>query len=211
MNTTTTTLNHFFSMKDLTTDQLSEIVKSKKFEPIKEKMSKELKGVPVPEKFFEEMLKHLNDLLEVDIRAILMSVWAKSEEFLLYIDPEQYPPDETILVPLAEHTLTSEHHPSLKSFINKIQVGEIKLHVNLELTLKGVIVKIKNGKLIGATIGSCEGKGSVTYGDVHLLEKETQPWELPRSIELSEGISIQEKLTDFNSILSKIINITEPN
>ena len=211
MNTNTTTLNHFFSVKDLTSDKLSEIVKSEKFQSIKEKMAKEFKGIPVPENFFEEMLKHLNDLLNIDVRSILVGVWAKSDEFLLYIDPEQYPPDETILVPLAEHTLTSEHHPSLKSFVNKIPIGEITLHINLELTLKGVIVKIQNGKVIGAAIGSCTGKGSITYGDMHLIEKESQPWELPGSIELSEGIPIHEKLADFNSILSKIINLTEAN
>ena len=208
----TPTLNHFMSIKDLSKKQLSEIVKSKKFRPIKEKMTKQLKGIPVPEKFFEEIFKQLSELLHIDVRAILLSVWSKSEEFGKFLNTEDYPPGEIVLVPLAEHTITSEHNPSLKSFLNKIPLAEMKFHVNIELALKGAILKIQDGKIMGGTIGSCAGKGSITYGDDHvLLQKESEPWGLPGSIDLSSGIPIQEQLADFQTILSKIINITGAN
>jgi hypothetical protein len=206
------TLNHFLSIKDLSKKQLSEIVRSKEFKPVKDKMAKQLKGIPIPEKFFEEIFKQLGELLHIDVRAILLSVWAKSEEFGKFLNTEDYPPGEIALVPLAEHTITSEHSPSLKSFINKIPLGEMKFHVDIELALKGVILKIQDGKIMGGAIGSCAGKGSITYGDDHvLMQKESEPWELPGSIDLSDGIPIQEQLHDFQAILSKIINITGTN
>lgn len=205
------TLKHFFSIEHLTKERLSEIARSKEFHPIREKMKKAMKGVPVPAAFLEQMLKQLSDLLHIDIRAILVSAWSKSDEFLDYIDPDKYPPDEKILVPLVEHTITSEHSPSLKSFINQIPIGEIKFHVDLELVLKGVILKIQNGKIMEVTVGSCDGKGEVKVGDEILLERESSPWELPGSIDLGDGIPIQEKAHEFHSIISKIINIAEAN
>lgn len=204
-----TTLNHFFSLKNLSKEQLSEIISSDQFLPIKEKMSKELKGIPIPHSFFEQMIEQLSELLHIDVRAILVSVWSKSEEFKKYLDGEEYSPEEILLLPLAEHSITSEHTPALKPFLDKIPLGEIKFHVYLELELKGAVVKIQNGKLMGGTIGTCEGKGSITCGDVHLLEKDTQPWSLPGSIELSDGIPIQGAVSDLNSILSKILETTE--
>ncbi len=207
----TPTLNQFFAIKDLPKEKLSEMAKSKQFSPIKEKMSKELKGIPIPEKFFEEIFKQLSDLLNIDIRAIILSVWSKSGEFQKYLDARNYSPDETVLVPLAEHTITSEHNPSLKSFLNKIPLGKMTFHINIELTLKGVIAKIQNGKLWGGSIGSCAGKGSITFGDKHILEKESQPILLPATIELHDGIPLQNTAEDLHSILSKIMGIAEAN
>lgn len=206
------TLNQFLSIKDLSKKQLSEIVKSKEFRPVRDKMKKQLKGLPVPEKFFEEILKQLSELLNIDIRAVLLSVWAKSEEFGKFLNTEDYPPGEIVLVPLAEHTITSEHAPSLKSFLNKIPLAEMTFHINIELALKGAILKIQDGKIMGGTLGSCAGKGSITYGeDQVLLQKESEPWQLPGSIDLSDGIPIQEHLNDFQGILSKIIKVSGAN
>ena len=206
------TLNHFLSIKDLSKERLSEIIKSEEFKPVREKMTKHLKGIHVPEKFFEEVFKQLSEVLHIDIRALLLSVWGKSEEFGKFLNTENYPPDEIVLVPLAEHTVKSEHDPSLKSFVDQIPLGEIKFHVSVELVLKGVIIKIQDGKIMGGALGSCEGKGVITYGHDHvLIEKESEPWELPGSIDLSDGIPIQEHLHDFQDLLSKIITITGAN
>ncbi len=205
------TLNQFFAIKDLSKEKLSEMAKSKQFGPIKEKMSKELKGIPVPEKFFEEIFKQLSDLLNIDIRAILLSVWSKSGEFQKYLDAKNYPPDEVLLVPLAEHTITSEHNPSLESFMNKIPLGKMTFHINIELALKGAIIKIQNGKLWGGSIGSCAGKGSITFGDAHVLEKKSQPISLPSTIDLNDGIPIHNTAEDLHTILSKIAGLTDGN
>ena len=206
------TLNHFLSIKDLSKERLSEIIKSEEFKPVREKMAKELKGIPVPEKLYEEIFKQLSELLHIDIRAILLSVWSKSEEFGKFLNTDSYHPGEMVLVALAEHTIVSEHNPSLKSFIDKIPLGEMTFHVNVELDLKGAIIKIQDGKIMGGSIGSCAGKGSITFGDDHvLIEKESEPWQLPGSIDLSDGIPIQQHLDDFQGILSKIINLTGTN
>jgi len=100
---------------------------------------------------------------------------------------------------LADHTIISEHTPSLQIQINEISLGEVQFNINLELTLKGVILKIQNGKIMEATVGSCEGKGSVSYGDFSILEKETEPIALPLTVDFGEGLSIggsREKAVD---------------
>ena len=190
MDKTSATLNQFFSFKELSKERISEIAKSKEFSSLREKISKELKGLPVPDAFFEQMIKQVSELLNIDVGTILGSAWSKYEEFLEYRDQEKYPPEEIVLVPLAEHTIISEHAPCLRPQINKVSLGEIKFDISLELALKGVILKIQNGKIMEATLGSCEGKGSVKHGDFSILERQTEPFSVPGSLSLGEGLAI---------------------
>lgn len=202
-----TTVSQFLALGELSNEKLTGLANSPDLAPLREKMSKELKGMPIPESFFEEIVKQLSELLNIDVRAILLSVWSKSDEFQKYLDAQDYPPDETVLVPLAEHTIISEHNPSLKSFVNKIPLGKIAFHIYLELVIKGAVARIKDGRLMGGTIGSCTGKGSITFGDMYLLEKESQPFDLPGSIELAEGIAIKDATEGLDSILSRILQM----
>ena len=212
MDNPATTLTQFFSLKELPNERFSEITKSKEFSSIKKRISDELKGIPVPDGFFELMLKQLSDLLNIDIRAILVSAWSQSGEFLEYLNTEKYHPDETILLPLTEHTVTSEHFPILRPSINNITLGEIKFDINLELMLKGAVVKIQDGKIIEFTIGSCKGKGAVKHEDFAILEKATEQLIMPGLIELGEGIPIKNTIEEVHNIMDTITqNLSKSN
>ncbi len=194
MNNASTTLDQFFAANELTSDKISEMVNSADFKPVREKIDKELKGMPLPGSFFETMIKQISDLLNIDIRAILLGAYGQSENFLPYLDADKYPPEEMVLVPLAEHTIVSEHAPSLKPSINKIPLGEIKFKIDLQFILKGVILKIQNGKIWSISAGSCLGRGTVKYGEMPLLSREV---ELPNSLismDIDEGIPLKDTI-----------------
>ena len=181
-------LSDFFPVKEFAEDHLFELAQSKDFKSLKENISKDVKGLPAG--FFELMIKQVSDLLHIEIGAILVKAWSEYEEFLEYRDKEKHPPDETSLVSLVEHTIKSEHVPSLKPVINNISLGEIKFGITLELTLKGAVLKIQDGKIMEASIGGCEGKGTVKYRDFTLLERGSGTLVLP-SIDLGEGVPIK--------------------
>ncbi len=196
------TLNDFFSTDQVIDEQLDKLEKSEQFTTLKEKM---FKTVRLPAGIYKLLIRQVSDLLNINILDILAGGWSKYSEFLEYLDKEKYPPDETAFVPLIEHTLTSNHSPSLQPVINGKSLGKIEFDVNLEFLLKGVILKIRDGKIIGAKIGTIEGKGDVQYDGFKLFEAKSHPIGLPVNIDLNPGIPIIDPGEGASKMLDEVV------
>jgi len=191
MSNSQITLSQFFSFKGkkLSQDQLSAIESGEELSSLKERISEKAKEIKWPV-VFGEIMKKLEDLLNVNIPDIMVAAWSKYRTIREYLDSEKYPPDETLLVPLAGHTIRSEHHPYVEILINDEPVGKINFNINLALVLEGITLKIKGGKIREILTGSCKGKGTIKCENFIILEKETESFSLPGSINLGEGIAI---------------------
>lgn len=194
MNNSEITLNKIFSFneKDLPQRILSEIESNEKLSLLKESVSKEVKEIKWATTF-NEIIKKIKDLLNISIPDIMVKAWNKYGFLQEYLDKEKYPSDETILVPLSEHTIKSEHHPFVEILINDKSIGKIEFNINIVLTIKGIILKIQNGKIKELITGSCEGKGNVKYENLIILERDIESISLPNSIDFGKGISITSK------------------
>ena len=104
MDNTTRDVKQFFGPQELLEERLSEMAQREELKEIIAKKAKDQK-LPLPEKFYTLMLKQAVDLLDMKIRAILVTAWSKYQELQKYCDPDQYPADETFHVSLAEHTI----------------------------------------------------------------------------------------------------------
>jgi hypothetical protein len=191
MNTVPLTLSQFFSLKDkeLSPDRLSAIESGEQVSAVKGLVLKQTKGVGWGV-IKDEIFKKLVDLLEISIPYILVAAWNKYEILLKYLDREKYPPNESFLVPLAEHCITSEHHPYVEILVNDQPVGKIGFDINVALTLEGIILKIQDGKIKEIFTGTCKGKGTISCDNIVILEKKTESVPLPGSIDLAQGIPI---------------------
>jgi hypothetical protein len=138
----------------------------------------------------EEVVKKVDHLLDVPLGAVISSAWNKYSLLKNYSNPEKYSPSESFLVPLAEHTIVSRHEPYVDILVGEHHIGRIDFVINISLTLKGSIARVQDGKLKEIRVGDCKAKGTVSYGDVILLEKESDSLELPGSIDLGEGIPV---------------------
>ncbi len=196
------TLNDFFSTDQVIDEQLDKLEKSEHFTTLKEKV---FKTVSLPVGMYKLLIRQVSDLLNINIMEILAGGWSKYSEFLQYLDKDQYPPDETVYVPLIEHTLTSKHSPFLQPVINEKSLGKIEFDVYLEFLLKGVILKIRDGRIMGAKIGTVEGKGDVQYDGFKLFEAENQPIGLPVNIDLNPGIPIIDPREDASKMLDEVV------
>jgi hypothetical protein len=183
------TLKQFFSPeKKLSPKSLSSLELSKKFASLKKKIWKETK-VKGP-LILDSIIKKTIDMLDIKVLDIMVKAWNKYKILLKYLDKEKYPPDETFLVPLAEHTINSEHRPSIDILINDQPVGNIEFSITFSIMLEGIILKIQDGKIKGINTGTCKGKGTLKCENVVILEKKTASIPLPGSIDLGEGIPI---------------------
>ena len=160
MNKSPITLNQIFSFKgtELSQNRLSAIESNEKISSLKEVFSKEAKGIRWPVAF-NEIIKKIEDLLNIGIPDIMVMAWNKYKILLKYSDRKKYSPDETFLVPLAEHTIKSEHHPCIEILINDKMVGKIGFDINISLKLEGLERRLRPEEE-PCTAGKCEKENS---------------------------------------------------
>lgn len=183
------TLNDIFSTeKDKYHSRFVIAEPSNKISVIKEKVLKEEQvGWPVVSSKIGEKIE---DLLNIPIADILTMAWKKYKILLKYLDSEKYPPDETYIVDLTQHTIKSEHHPYLEIWINEQYQGKIEFNINVSIMLKGIVLKIQAGRIKEITTGNIKGMGTIKCEDFVILEKETETFTFPGSIKLGDGIPI---------------------
>lgn len=141
--------------------------------------------------------ERIEAVLDVGVDELLIAAWKKYRGFQRYADPEQYPPGETVMVPLAEHTIRSAHRPHVDLKLHNVELGSLELRVELELDLEGVVLEIEGGKIWALRAGSCRGAGKMAcavrsrLGTKELLrfERETPKLELGGA-RFAEGIAI---------------------
>ncbi|MBN1190178.1 MAG: hypothetical protein JXA46_10530 [Dehalococcoidales bacterium] len=183
------TLNHFFSSQtQLSTRSFSPVESCEKMLSVKRLLLQQA-GVTWP-LVLDTFLEKTRDILNIDIPDIMTAAWNKYKILLKYKDKEKYPPDDTFLVHLAEHTFRSMHQPFIEIRVNDQLVDTIDFEIALSLTLKGIALKIRDGKIREISAGECKGKGSVHCENRLILEKETKSFTLPGTISLGDGVPI---------------------
>lgn len=184
------TLNTFFNTHAESMNWVTEVINSQEFAPAQQLIAKDA-GIQIPASFYEKLIGRLCDALDIEIGDILVWGWRKQREIAAYRNKEN-PPGVFYEVPLVEHTLTSKHSPGLKPVIDGITLPKVNLKFDIIMKLKidGVILFIRDGKIMRASAGTCTGKGSIEYSGVTILEKKTGPFTLPGSLSFRQGIPI---------------------
>ena len=132
--------------------------------------------------------------LDIKLADILAGTWAKVAELQAHLDPERHPNGEVSLVPLVEHKLRSVHHPTVDVLVGDTVVARLELEVELSLSLEGVVLKIRDGEIIGVGSGTCVGQGVLKLAGVALVDKRTPKYTIPGSLEFEEGFPIPKLL-----------------
>jgi hypothetical protein len=192
MNDVPVTLKQFFLFhgeEPLSRESWLSLDEGEQVTRLRQNLKKEAKGLNWT-RVLGEITQKIDDLLDISLESILVGAWNKYRDLLKYCDPVKYPGNETVLVHLVEHTITSEHHPYLAVLVNDLEVGKIDFTINLALTVKGAILKIRGGKILEILPGECKGKGTVACEKCIIFKEETKSFKVPYSIKLGEGIPI---------------------
>ena len=192
-------LSYEDALKRLMKKPAEELADGAEIEELKARMTKELRGLSWSS-VFPKILEKSKELLDFELPELLARVWRKHLELQEYRDKEKHPPDETCLVPLVEHTISSDHEPSveitLKSKLMDIPSMTVPFKILLSLTLEGVVLKIRDGKIRAFQIGTCKGSGSIGCAGLTLLAFEEKRYALPGSIDFEEGIPIVDPFNE---------------
>jgi hypothetical protein len=138
----------------------------------------------------EEVIKGVQSLMNIKIEDVLLPAWKKYLSLRKYLDKEKYPPEKTSMVPIAEHTVKSEHRPFIEFLINDKPAGRLDFTIAVSLVVKGMILVIRDGKIRSIKTGECSAKGTVSCENIIIAEKSSEIVPLPGTIDFDRGIPI---------------------
>ncbi len=170
------TLRQIFSLPEKETDPADD-----HWQAFQERVRKEVKGVKWISSM-PDLAPKVCELLDIKIPDVLVAAWKKVADLRAVLEKSKQTPDETIYLELAQHTINSEHKPSVDVKIKGATVKKIELVIQLGFNLKGFLLKIQNGAIREIETGQCEAKGTIKYGGLTVAEKKLQPIKLPFSI-----------------------------
>lgn len=160
-----------------------------RWKAVEERISQEVKGIKWTAAM-PDLVPKICDLLEIRVDGVLLSAWKKAGEIQAVIEKSKQTPEEATYVELAEHTINSEHKPSIDVKLRGAKLKTIALLVQLGFKLKGFVLKIKNGGIIELQTGHCEVKGTVKFSGLTIAEKKLEPIKLPFSIPIPSAIPV---------------------
>ena len=137
-----------------------------------------------------EAAEALSGALDVSLADILGTAWTDSKKIREAADMNVHGPDETILVPLIEHTVHSEHKPTLQFTVDGASVCSLEFVVDLALHLKEAVLRIRAGRIRRVVGGFCHARAALSCGGAELVRRETRDIALPLCINLGEGIPV---------------------
>jgi hypothetical protein len=190
------TFNQFFDMNEETESKAKQLLKSEKFQSLKEKIAGEAKGAKLSEGFyegmFELMLTKLTEMLAIDIpKDVFAQAWSKHKSLQEYRDTEKHPPDKAAFVPLVEHTVKTAHKPSMELTIWEKTLGTLELAIDASFLIKGAVLEIKDGKIMKINLSNIEAKGNLKFLGLPFLEMK-RSLSLPGIFDLKEGVAIRD-------------------
>jgi hypothetical protein len=131
------------------------------------------------------------ELLNIKIPDVLITAWKKVKDIQAIMEKSKKTPDETVYLELAQHTIKSEHKPSIDVKIKGATIKKIEMVIQLGFDLKGFLLKIQNGVIKEIETGKCEAKGTIKYGGLTIAERKLEPIKLPFSIPIPAELFAQ--------------------
>lgn len=136
------------------------------------------------------VIGHVDDLLGIEVRDILLRAWDTYEDLAQYADPQRLSPDELVVLPLMEHAITSIHRPTIEVEFTRRLKKTVPFTITIDLDLSGFMLEIRDGKIMKILTGQCFGRGEVCCMNTLLYRKESGRINLPGAIDMGKGIAI---------------------
>ncbi|MDX6612792.1 MAG: hypothetical protein QOD75_1978 [Blastocatellia bacterium] len=143
----------------------------------REKLTEEIKGVKVAS--MPDMAGKIGELLDIPIPGIFLNSWRKADALQKLLEESKRNPEAIMDLELADHTINSEHRPSIELRVHNATVKKIEFTLRLVFSLKGCVLRVQHGVIKEMRAGMCDVKGQMEYGGLTILEKKVAPLHFP--------------------------------
>lgn len=139
---------------------------------------------------FRTLSASIANLLRLDLGVILVGGWKKIAELRRYTDRDKYRPDETVIVELTRHAITSKHNPILDIVADGVKIDAVLFNLTLTITLDGALLEIRDGKILAVTPGSCKIGGELKCEGFEIFKRNSEAVKLDGRWAFEEPIQI---------------------
>lgn len=187
MHSATLTLSDFFSpARGDVVHRLAGVLESNEdLGAVREALTAEIKKVKWGI-LSSDVARKFTELLDVRIVDIMLNAWKKSSTLKQYLEKTSKSKGETMLLPLADHTITSQHSPYVELLKNGKQIARITFPIAISLIVEGIVLKIRDGEIAEIRSAQVKGKGEIKCNSVVILKKDLEPLPLPGAIVFDE-------------------------
>ena len=194
MNDNQATVDSFFGFSRLTelgSEDYEKILEEMPIDRIKEAIED---SNPSLAEFItaEALIRSLASLLDIPLWDVIDKIWTKGKLFDKYCDPENYDPNERIIIGLKDHEISSEHKPSIDVLLNGKKINSIEFQLDVTLTLTGAVLHVRGGDIEELQAGQVQGTANLACEGVPLRTLETEKMDLPGTIKFSRQADSQE-------------------
>ena len=151
------------------------------WKPFRARLEEEVKGIKWTASM-PDLTAKIAELLDVRVPTLLMSTWRKASEVKAKLAESKAAPDDPIYVELAEHTISTSHHPYITVHLANKTVKKLEFTATASFTLNGFVLKIEKGDIQEIRTGSCEAEGTLEGLGLRLAKKDLKPLHFPGKI-----------------------------
>jgi hypothetical protein len=169
--------------------ELAAGIEAKDFQDIQ----KQILSLPQPipwSRVQAEVASIIPAMLNIRLLDTWAHAWEKYEGLKNDVEQSRHAPEETVLSPLAEHSIDSSLHPYVEIFVGPKKIGRIKFDVTLTTELKGLVLGLRNGEIFSLQLAQFEWTGTIATQGVTLVRRELKKVDLTGRITLKHGISL---------------------
>ena len=129
-----------------------------------------------------EIRNSFEALFQISPLDVLTGAWKKYELVAKAMEESKRNPNDTILRPLAKHTVKSIHHPYVEVFMDNNSMGKLEFELTAAFDVEGLTLKIQRGEISAIMTGTCQGSIQLSFAGEYLTGVKTERISLPGSI-----------------------------
>ena len=153
---------------------------------IKAALAKAVPGLPLGP-IVEGVSKALENALDVPISSVLGSAWNRARELRAAIVQTRDSDTAAVLVPLLDHTITSEHRPYVDVTVNGAAIARLVFPLTLALHVEGAVVRVTKGRITDVMAGQLTVKATLRFAEFVLFEQALSPIAIPGALPLERA------------------------
>ena len=150
---------------------------------IKGALAKAVPGLPLGP-IVEGVSKGLETALDVPISSMLAGAWDRARELRAAMQQTRDSEKEAVLLPLLDHTITSEHRPYVDVVLNGTAIARLVFPLTVSFHLEGIVLRIAKGRIADVLAGQMTIKATLKFAEFVLIEKALPPITIPGALAL---------------------------
>jgi hypothetical protein len=136
-----------------------------------------------------ELAEATDGLLSLNLADVAASGWKKYGALRDAALSTRNAPTTKKSVALATHKIDSSYHPTIDLLVDDAHVATIKIDLQIDFTMAGVVAVVRDARLTEIRSGTCTVTASLSVQRIVITEKQRQ-FDLPGAVRLRHGVPL---------------------